>query len=1383
MRSRCRHHLVNVLERTQQTSLLRLRPQGSPKWSCGQRCHASAATAQAEELESRSRNLNIPSEGRYSEIGVQHVSSHVHPQLFPATAGRPTKNDPELVALSKEHLKKHDLLGKTSDTSAPIGFDLPELQGTSLDEHFYRLGMDSAEPYLSLSKKYATASPPPKPRKWARRSGWTKYNPDGEWEAVDAPDAEVLTFDTEVMWHQTSFPAMACAVSATHWYAWLSPWLLGESQNDRHLIPLGDPSQDRIIVGHNIGYDRARISEEYDLKQSRNFFMDTMSLHVAVNGMCSRQRPSWKKARKAREYHDEVAKSEDSADLAALLGSRSEMDEEEELWVGRSSANSLRDVAKFHCNITIDKAKREWFGELDREGVVERLDELLDYCAADVEVTHKVYKKVFPAFLETCPHPVSFAALRHLSSEILPVNKSWETYLESSEATYRKLSSGVEQRLINLAEKALEQKSHPEVYENDPWLSQLDWSGQEVRMVKGKKKDDPPKPAASQKMPGMPKWYKDLHPKKGADIALTVRTRVTPILLRLTWDGHPLVWSDKYGWTFKVSQGEAGVYRNSAMVLADMEEEENEKLKNDLNHVYFKVPHSGGPTARCTSPMAKGYLGFCENGTLSSEYTLAQEALQMNASCSYWISSRDRIKSQMVVYENERTEPRAESDDLGYILPQVVPMGTITRRAVENTWLTASNAKKNRIGSELKSMVTAPPGFSFVGADVDSEELWIAALVGDASFKLHGGNAIGFMTLEGTKAAGTDLHSRTAKILGISRNDAKIFNYGRIYGAGLNFAQSLLRRFNPAMKEEEAQRIATTLYKETKGSKGGRKAIKEGGFWYGGTESFVFNKLEEFAEQEKPRTPVLGAGITEALMRRFIGKGNFMTSRINWAIQSSGVDYLHLLVTSMDYLCRRYNINARLALTVHDEIRYLARDEDKYRCAMALQVANVWTRAMFSQQMGIDDLPQSCAYFSAVDVDHVLRKEVDMDCVTPSHPDKIPHGESLDILQLLAKGDAAYLDPAVQPTDAPQPKRFDYTYRQPVMESLRLPNVMHYLRAQVASDSKGIEAVAKELRPSRAKKPAKDGPPRARKQTSSTGRPSNQDHPEGQHTPSLLPMDMPFDHYDWKRYVAPAMGAPVSRKMHIESIPMWEGSGNNYAYLVTDDKTKDAVIIDPANPSEVLPTLKKATSDGVNITNIINTHHHHDHAGGNVEMLKSYSVPIIGGKDCEKVTKTPKDGETFTIGDSIKVKALYTPCHTQDSICYLFEDGDDRAVFTGDTLFIGGCGRFFEGTSEEMDKALNKTLAALPDDTKVYPGHEYTKGNVKFGIKVLQTEPVKNLEAFANSNKETQGKFTIGDEKKHNVFMRLDDPTVMKFTGKKNRVDVMGALREAKNSM
>ncbi|KAF9881261.1 hypothetical protein CkaCkLH20_01411 [Colletotrichum karsti] len=255
--------------------------------------------------------------------------------------------------------------------------------------------------------------------------------------------------------------------------------------------------------------------------------------------------------------------------------------------------------------------------------------------------------------------------------------------------------------------------------------------------------------------------------------------------------------------------------------------------------------------------------------------------------------------------------------------------------------------------------------------------------------------------------------------------------------------------------------------------------------------------------------------------------------------------------------------------------------------------------------------------------------------------------------------------------------------------------------------------------------------------------------------------------------------------MHIQSIPMWVGSSNNYAYLVKDDKSNDAVIIDPANPPEVTPVLKKAIDGGeINLTAIVNTHHHWDHAGGNKKLLNELGLPkltIFGGKDCEGVTKTPGDGESFKIG-SIAVKALYTPCHTQDSICWFMQDGEQKVVFTGDTLFHSGCGKFFEGTAEEMHKALNKTLAALPDDTVVFPGHEYTKSNVKFAASVLQNEAILKLQKFAENNKETQGKFTIGDEKKHNVFMRVDDPEILKVTGEQEPVAVMAKLREMKNN-
>lgn len=873
----------------------------------------------------------------------------------------------------------------------------------------------------------------------------------------------MLCFDTEVLYKENPFAIMACASSPTAWYAWLSPWLLGETTNERQLIPLGDPTKHRIIVGHNVGFDRARILEEYNIKQSNNAFLDTMSLHAAVNGMCSRQRPTWMKYRKNRELAERSGITRD--EIAELYE-----EEDEELWLERSSVNSLRDVAKFHLNVSMEKTTRNDFGELDRDGILAKLDSLLDYCANDVDVTHRIYQIVFPNFLEVCPHPVSFAALRHISSVILPVNRSWDAYLANTEATYNKLSEAVQERLIGLTEKALALKNDVDQWQNDPWMKQLDWSGQEIRMTKGTAKK-PPRPVARQKKPGQPQWYRNLFPSSDSPINISVRTRIAPILLRLSWDGHPLFWSDQYGWTFRVPRGESDKYTSAQMIKCEFDEKEA-LLRDDQDHDYFKLPHKDGPTSRCTNPMAKSYLSYFEKGILSSEYAYAKEALEMNSSCSYWISARDRIMSQMVVYKSDLNATERKEEEDGFILPQIIPMGTITRRSVEKTWLTASNAKKNRVGSELKAMVKAPDGYCFVGADVDSQELWIASLVGDSTFKLHGGNAIGFMTLEGVKAEGTDMHSRTASILGITRNDAKVFNYGRIYGAGLKFAATLLRQFNPELSEKQANEIAGRLYANTKGTKTNRRPIHPRPFWRGGTESFVFNKLEEFAEQERPRTFVLGAGITEALMSRNLSsRGGYLTSRINWAIQSSGVDYLHLLVVSMDFLVRRYNINARLALTVHDEIRYVVKAEDKYRAAMALQVANLWTRAMFSQQVGIDDLPQSCAFFSAIDVDHVLRKEVDMDCITPSHLTPLPPGESLDISKLLDKGQQAFLDPEIVPEEhsAPRLDNYPYSPRTPVMQVLQdaSRNQPTFIKAQILNDDTELANLVQEVRKTR----------------------------------------------------------------------------------------------------------------------------------------------------------------------------------------------------------------------------------------------------------------------------------------------------------------------------
>lgn len=193
--------------------------------------------------------------------------------------------------------------------------------------------------------------------------------------------------------------------------------------------------------------------------------------------------------------------------------------------------------------------------------------------------------------------------------------------------------------------------------------------------------------------------------------------------------------------------------------------------------------------------------------------------------------------------------------------PKTIPLGRAQRAVSNGDWspglggrslpegLTSLFLQPDRVGSELKAMVQAPPGYVLVGADVDSQELWIAAVLGDAHFAgMHGEQepglewrqpeaslggvlksprsplpcppgctAFGWMTLQGRKSRGTDLHSKTAATVGISREHAKIFNYGRIYGAGQPFAERLLMQFNHRLTRQEAAEKAQQMYAVTKG--------------------------------------------------------------------------------------------------------------------------------------------------------------------------------------------------------------------------------------------------------------------------------------------------------------------------------------------------------------------------------------------------------------------------------------------------------------------------------------------------------------------------------------------------------------------------------------
>ncbi len=182
---------------------------------------------------------------------------------------------------------------------------------------------------------------------------------------------------------------------------------------------------------------------------------------------------------------------------------------------------------------------------------------------------------------------------------------------------------------------------------------------------------------------------------------------------------------------------------------------------------------------------------------------------------------------------------------------------------------------------------------------------------------------------------------------------------------------------------------------------------------------------------------------------------------------------------------------------------------------------------------------------------------------------------------------------------------------------------------------------------------------------------------------------------------------------------------DNYSYLIYSEEAKEAALVDPG--FSAADSLKRLSELGLDLTYIINTHHHADHTAANDSVKKLFSPQILAHElDAPKikggVDSTLQDGQILNIGE-IEIKIIHTPGHTRGGICLLV---DDKYLLTGDTLFIGDCGRVDlpDGSNREMFNTLAR-LKELPNDLIVYPGHDYgnkpfdTLGNQKLASKVL----------------------------------------------------------------
>ncbi|CAK6964788.1 hydroxyacylglutathione hydrolase%2C mitochondrial-like [Scomber scombrus] len=253
--------------------------------------------------------------------------------------------------------------------------------------------------------------------------------------------------------------------------------------------------------------------------------------------------------------------------------------------------------------------------------------------------------------------------------------------------------------------------------------------------------------------------------------------------------------------------------------------------------------------------------------------------------------------------------------------------------------------------------------------------------------------------------------------------------------------------------------------------------------------------------------------------------------------------------------------------------------------------------------------------------------------------------------------------------------------------------------------------------------------------------------------------------------------------MRIELLPALT---DNYMYLLIDVDSKEAAIVDPVEPIKVIEAVRK---HGVRLTTVLTTHHHWDHASGNEKMVKLMpGLKVYGGDDrVDAITKKVSHSNNLKLG-SLNIKCLFTPCHTTGHICYYVtkeNSTEPPAVFTGDTLFVAGCGKFFEGTAEQMYKALIEILGRLPPETRVYCGHEYTVSNLKFARHVEpDNEVIQKKLAWAKekcSSGEPTIPSTLEDEFTFNPFMRVKEKSVQDHVKQTEPIETMRSLRKEKD--
>lgn len=677
-------------------------------------------------------------------LGYPVISDELYRKVF----GDLPRNEPD-----KWEIRKAERLLKSFNIEVPVkvdeevnklnfDLDIPPLKGKNIIEHFENIAKDQVGDYVEnldiFARSLLQITPGDFDKSFESNIGYgglvtlaletfNKSNSGNFWvriakisenelwiDKVEYPEEKCFVFDTETYVNGGNRPIIGTAVSEKALYLWLAKELVLEDHEgkDLELISIG---YDSAIVGHNVSFDRGKCKEPYELSHKLgpdNFWVDTLSMHVAVSGLASGQRYLYV----LNEKDPDSLSEEDKKKLKRKVK-----------WLQEGSTNALTNVYNFHVaeprsllnpnQIFLgkkDKEARNIF--VDAKSIQEIKNQIytsVQYALLDSIYTFEVFQVLWKKYRECTPSLVGICGHYYLGASRVPLVPDWEDWLENTEKVWNEKNERVSEIVHNLAEKHykawIAMGRSEDYWKDDPWLRQMNWKYTIRRRNPNKGQPNPPA------------WYKNVQGK------ISSRNRNAHLLLRLKWLDSPVEFIKDRGWCF----GEAKE----------------------------RIPHPSGKPANVGGLLSKDFIEHYEVGRLSSEDPEAEEVLKIAKANSFWTSIRKRVLERNV----ERVS-NPYGEDANITIPSIIPHGTLTRRTVEPVLATMPSCKPDKVGSELKSRLQAPEGMKIIGADFDAQELRIGAIYCDADETgILGGSAMANQILNGSKKMGTDGHTAFAR--------------------------------------------------------------------------------------------------------------------------------------------------------------------------------------------------------------------------------------------------------------------------------------------------------------------------------------------------------------------------------------------------------------------------------------------------------------------------------------------------------------------------------------------------------------------------------------------------------------------------------------------